>query len=209
MEDRKEYFRNYRLKNKNKIRQRIDKWLRENPNKCKEYSRKYKTLHPERVLESREKNKEHKKIQEKIWVENNKLKVKKRIKDWQDKNKMRISNQKKQYGLKNRLYMTARETRWRKANKDRVYSYNLRSLQKQSTPINMSNWSYKMALKSWSDLIKDNYDNKCQICYDPAINTHHILHKSKYPKLALSLNNGIPLCKKCHNEVHGKQLILA
>ena len=56
----------------------------------------------------------------------------------------------------------------------------------------------------WSKTIRDQYDNKCAICLEPASHTHHIFHKSKYPELSLNLNNGIPLCLVHHNEVHGR-----
>jgi len=63
----------------------------------------------------------------------------------------------------------------------------------------------KMASKLiiWKNNIK-NRDNSCQICGSKNnLNSHHILHKEYYPKLALNINNGVLLCNEHHNECHG------
>ncbi len=57
--------------------------------------------------------------------------------------------------------------------------------------------------KSWRIVIKDR-DQGCVICRksDKTNYAHHIIYKSKFPKLAYNLNNGVELCKEHHREVH-------
>lgn len=70
----------------------------------------------------------------------------------------------------------------------------------------------------WAEAVKvrDNY--KCQLCNNTSLKkhgikkltksknkilqAHHILYRSKYPELRNNLNNGITLCKWCHEETH-------
>lgn len=47
----------------------------------------------------------------------------------------------------------------------------------------------------------------CQVCgykkkRRKEVNAHHILSKAKWPHLALSVSNGVTLCKWCHKEHH-------
>ena len=62
---------------------------------------------------------------------------------------------------------------------------------------------YRYSIQSWSKSVKNRDYKTCQNCGFVGSIAHHILHKSKYPKLSLNLDNGITLCKKCHNECHG------
>lgn len=57
----------------------------------------------------------------------------------------------------------------------------------------------------WSQSVKERNGGLCW-CGNKAQDAHHIFYKSYYPKLALSHNNGIGLCKKHHYEVHGQRL---
>ncbi len=61
---------------------------------------------------------------------------------------------------------------------------------------------------SWSKTIRKILGNYCHVCGSTKqIQVHHIFHKMKYPLLSLNENNGIPLCKLCHYQTHGKLLI--
>lgn len=49
-------------------------------------------------------------------------------------------------------------------------------------------------------------DGKCVKCGSKDdLEAHHIKHFSEYPELALDLNNGITLCKKCHVNLHKEE----
>lgn len=49
-------------------------------------------------------------------------------------------------------------------------------------------------------------DGKCVKCgRKDSLEAHHIKHFSEYPELALDLNNGITLCKKCHISLHKEE----
>lgn len=53
---------------------------------------------------------------------------------------------------------------------------------------------------------RDNYI--CQGCgYDKGniLQAHHILPKKSFPHLILSIDNGLTLCKKCHQKAHSKR----
>ncbi len=80
-------------------------------------------------------------------------------------------------------------------NKDRIFK-------KLGDKINMTLSQVKWYLLSWSKSVRKRDNNICQNCGDIAVNSHHIIHKKNYPQLMLNLNNGISLCKKCHDECH-------
>lgn len=62
--------------------------------------------------------------------------------------------------------------------------------------------------KTWSVEIKIINGNYCNICGSTKqVESHHIFHSIKYPLLSLNENNGIPLCRFCHYQAHGKLLI--
>lgn len=52
-------------------------------------------------------------------------------------------------------------------------------------------------------LMRDDYT--CQDCgrrQRRGIHAHHIKMKSEYPEIMLDLDNGITLCRDCHNKIH-------
>jgi len=63
-----------------------------------------------------------------------------------------------------------------------------------------------LSLLSWGRKVKERDGFKCQSCgYDKDrrfLHAHHIKQKSKYPNLALNINNGITLCIYCHALQH-------
>ncbi len=61
-------------------------------------------------------------------------------------------------------------------------------------------------LDLWGHYVKRR-DTKCQICGTVEnLNAHHIFYKLQYPGLAFNDNNGIALCKPCHDQTHGRMI---
>lgn len=57
-------------------------------------------------------------------------------------------------------------------------------------------------LQRWAKAVKRR-DKRCIRCNKKHdLEAHHIYPKSKYPRKAYLLNNGVTLCKGCHREKH-------
>ena len=64
---------------------------------------------------------------------------------------------------------------------------------------------YKLALKLFVQDVFKNHGFYCGVCKSKTgLTIHHVFFKGIYPKMSLIRNNGIPLCFKCHCEVHGR-----
>lgn len=61
----------------------------------------------------------------------------------------------------------------------------------------------------WRKLVFERDGYKCQICKKIGgnLNAHHIKSFSEYPELRFDVNNGITLCKDCHNIETSKQMV--
>lgn len=62
------------------------------------------------------------------------------------------------------------------------------------------------AIKYWRQDVfnRDNYTcKKCNIT-GGILHAHHIKPFALFPLLRTDINNGITLCKKCHNKIHSK-----
>ena len=106
----------------------------------------------------------------------------------------------KEYRRKNHEYYL----NYFKENSSKILDSNQRRLSKIGNILHLSSKQFHNLIISWSLFVKKRDNNLCQICGKQGKESHHIFHKSKYPKLSLVKNNGITLCKKCHFEVHGK-----
>ena len=142
------------------------------------------------------------------------VKERNRVRNRLRKDKKRLYNQrpevKERRRIKNKEYMRKKrilnrkgvneyQKQWRKNNRIKENEYKLKSF----LIIGGSKHRYAHALRAWSKLVRVRDYDKCVLCESKIdVISHHILHKSKYPKLSLNINNGITLCKKCHKEVH-------
>ena len=76
-------------------------------------------------------------------------------------------------------------------------------LQKLASKINLHPEELRIGLLNWSTLVRIRDKFECVVCGSTIkVIAHHIFYKIFYPKLALNKNNGISLCKKCHDELH-------
>lgn len=59
--------------------------------------------------------------------------------------------------------------------------------------------------RNWRNNVIDR-DKKCVKCgTTEGLEAHHIKHFADYPEMALDLDNGITLCKKCHIQLHKEE----
>ena len=67
----------------------------------------------------------------------------------------------------------------------------------------------KGRMLKWSRQVRQDRGNKCAICggepngtYSKRIEAHHIEPKEYRPDIMYDARNGLPLCHKCHVEIH-------
>jgi 5-methylcytosine-specific restriction endonuclease McrA len=109
-------------------------------------------------------------------------------------NKDKRNAESKQWHLDNPTY----RSEWAKANPIKRLIIEQRYTEKHSSIYN------KMDLKAWGDIIKWIFPRCINCGSTEKLEAHHILPRAQFPELALKIDNGITLCKKCHNNIHKK-----
>lgn len=163
-------------------------------------------------------NKAKQKIRNKKWREKNREHDLKRMNDYYHnvrknsekeklRNKQRTANgEHKKYHRKNKEKRNSYNNEWRLKNpnyqkqwaKKNPFS-KLKSQQKYAKKHSI--YYTKIQLKSWGDVIKHIWNN-CIICGSTEkLEAHHVKPRAQFPELALEPDNGVTLCKKCHNEI--------
>jgi len=74
-------------------------------------------------------------------------------------------------------------------------------------PHEKRNWK-DPAYKNWSRAVRERDNFQCQWpgCGNSGrLEVHHIKTWGSYPGLRYDISNGITLCKKCHNDIKGKE----
>ena len=120
-------------------------------------------------------------------------------------NEYRLKNPKYQinYHLKNPEYTN----NYKKENPKIFLKIQIKQLIKIGKQLKLPYKEYSWALQSWTKIVKKQQGGQCVVCGSKnKLNIHHILHKSKHPRLSLNPNNGVPLCIIHHQEVHGNKL---
>jgi len=109
----------------------------------------------------------------------------------------------KQYHIDNKERINAQKREYNKTHPEIVLKCNLNQLIKHGKTFDITTNQYMYTVNVWVRSVKTR-DKTCVCCGSKKqLNAHHILYKSKYPELSLNLNNGITMCKKCHEELHG------
>jgi hypothetical protein len=93
--------------------------------------------------------------------------------------------------------------KWHKAHPEVGLKSGIKHLTKYGLEFKLPAYQYQWAINSWSKTVRKLVGEYCSICgSDVGLNSHHIFPKATHPKLSLNINNGIPLCKEHHDEVH-------
>jgi len=169
---------------------KIYQYNNNNSEKGKARDQKYKEINRKEInLKSNERCRKQNYIRQKRWQKNNPERVKEIQKKFSKTIKAKIirkrywsSDKGKKLQKKSNLFRTIR-------------------LAKKFADIDPR--IMNLLLRSWSILVKER-DKGCVICGIKNENSiaHHILYKSKYPQLALNLNNGMELCRNHSKELH-------
>jgi len=119
--------------------------------------------------------------------------------EWVDKNRESIRKSQRKYNENHReqkRIARINHPEWRTQ-----YPYTISTKISSALNIPHSEIANKIGRKNNECKVRDNLT--CQICgSNKKLRTHHIFYKTKYPKLALLINNLITLCEYCHNQIH-------
>lgn len=131
-----------------------------------------------------------------------------KFKEYYQKNIKKIKEKKRTYYQKNKEVIKAKRAKygntWAKNNPEKVLAIMKRHFEKYGKTFEMNGNEFIYALNSWSATIKNLDNHMCKNCDSKKnIQAHHLRPKNDFPKLCLGLDNGITLCKKCHEEIHG------
>ena len=76
------------------------------------------------------------------------------------------------------------------------------------TPERIKDWQ-SSEYKQWRKAVYERDSYICQMCGDKKggnLQAHHILPWANFKEFRYNINNGITLCKKCHEKILGKEL---
>ncbi|CAB5226259.1 hypothetical protein UFOVP760_38 [uncultured Caudovirales phage] len=120
----KEYHRQWRLKNKEKLKQQNKEYYQNNKQRVNELNKKWKkqnaVKHKEYLVEYNSKNREHIKEYHKSYREQNSERIREYCKKHKEKNKERYKEQRRQHYLKNREQIREQDKAYYQQNKERI-----------------------------------------------------------------------------------------
>lgn len=140
----------------------------------------------------------------------NRDKIIKHMKKYNEKHK----EQHKQYRLNNEDKIKKYRDNYRENHKEYFRQYNknnpdaslkshIKHLKKLGKFFDMNSSEYSWAIQSWSETVRNLDNHMCKSCDSTEnLHAHHIMPKKDFPKLSLDLDNGVTLCKICHNTLH-------
>lgn len=168
-EEKNEYNRLYRLKNKDKIKEKQKLWYENNKEKKNEYNKQYRLENKEKIKQQQQEYNKNNKEKIKEYYENNKESIKQKSKEYYNKNKKKISKSGKKYRLENKEKI-----------KQRDWKYNLKK--------------YNLTENEYYEIL-NNQNGCCKICKTNQIDLNtplHIDHSHETGKI-----RGL-LCNKCN-----------
>jgi 5-methylcytosine-specific restriction endonuclease McrA len=131
-------------------------------------------------------------------IEKERLRNKQRVANGEYKNENKTPEQIENNKITNAIWRKNNPTYqsdWAKDNPVSIYKSAKKYAEKHSS------FYTKMDLKAWGGVIKHIWNN-CIICGSTEkLEAHHVKPRAQFPELALEIDNGITLCKKCHNEI--------
>lgn len=111
-----------------------------------------------------------------------------------------------EYYGKNKVKVGKRVKKYRKNNPGIQLKSQKKRLKMESTVFNKSSVEYIYALMCWKKVLMKRDNGCCAYCGAKGkkshLEGHHIIYKHTEMRLALNENNGLILCRKCHDEVH-------
>lgn len=196
-EEKKEYMRQYREKNKERIAAKVKEYQQKNSHAIKQYRKEYEQTEAYKKSKKDACKRYYVKNREKI-LENCKAKylsdpaiVKDRVKKWQAGNKDKVLQYKKNYTYNNPAKRKEANSRWSKNNPDkRKANFHNRRESKKTGTIS------KIRIKRLLSLQR----RKCYYCGTPFINSDfHVDHIIPLAKGGTNTDDNIQLlCPRCN-----------
>ena len=194
-------------KDSDKLRQQRQKYYKNHKEEIKEKSKQYRDSHKEQKrqynIQYQQNNKEQIKVQRKQYFENNKEQIRQKNLEYYRLNRDKRIKKNKEWVSQNKEKKVIMDKQYRQDHPEVNLKAKIKQLTKLGTSLNLSSWETRTGLISWSKTVRKKQGDRCLICgSSDHVNSHHILYKNKYPELSLNENNGIPLCRLHHLEVH-------
>jgi len=197
-------------RNKKFYTEKASKYYKDNKERILKKSLKYYDVHKERLSERNTKNyytniKKSRKKQNTYYQKNKVHLAAAEKKRYWNEREVRCERTAKYYD-KNKKQVAKRIKKYRKAKPEVQLRSQKKRLAMESKVFNTTSVSYVYALMAWKKVIINRDGKKC--CYCEAkgkkahLEGHHIIYKHTEMRLALTTNNGVILCRACHDQVH-------
>jgi hypothetical protein len=118
--DKREYFKQYREQNKDKIAEKCKQYYEQNKDKIAELKKQYREQNKDKIKKYREHNKDEIAEQRKQYREDNKDRIAEYKKQYHEQNKDDIAEQRKQYYEQNKDKLAKYKKQYNEQNKDKL-----------------------------------------------------------------------------------------
>ena len=212
--ERKDYKRNYYLKNKEKIIAKSIKWREENEEKAKLIANSEKTK--DRIEKYRKEKKEEIKVSRDLYYKENKDKINQESKEWREKNKEHVKAYKKEYEKKRKeldpLYKSKMAIRKNISNAFNRQGYKKNSRTEQILGCSFDELKLHLESKFENWMTWDNYGKYDKNILNYGWDIDHIITTSSATteEELIQLNhfsNLQPLCSKTNRDIKKNSLI--